>query len=151
MLAVIPSCSKGKEQVIADLQPLAQRLGTPLAVVCDGASELKAAIESLQTAEDSGSDERLRSGPLHLVDVKHRVASGLKRILAKNEVFEDFSKRVSRCAALIRQTELDHLLPPTRKDKCRFMNIHREIRWASMVLSQLERLPTCQSPSSERL
>lgn len=149
VLAVIPSCSKSKEQVIADLQPLVQRLGTPLAVVCDGASELKAAVESLQT-QPSGCDER-GSGPLHLVDVKHRIASGLKRRLAKDEVFEDFSKRVSRCAALIRQTELDHLLPPTRKDKCRFMNIHREIRWASMVLSQLDRRSTCRSRSSERL
>jgi len=151
VLAVIPSSSKGKEQVIADLKPLERRLGTPLAVICDGASELKAAVESLQTAQDTGSDERLSSGPLHLVDVKHRIASGLKRILAKDEVFEDFSKRVSCCAALIRQTELDHLLPPTRKDKCRFMNIHREIRWASMVLSQLDRLSACRSPSSERL
>ena len=151
VLAVIPSCSKRKEQVIADLKPLAQRLGTPLAVVCDGASELKAAVESLKTAEVTGSNESLGSGPLHLVDVKHRIASGLKRILSKNEVFEEFSKRATHCAALIRQTELDHLVPPTRKDKCRFMNIHREIRWASMVLSQLDRLSASQCSSAERL
>ena len=154
VLAVLPSESKGKEQVIAQLEPLADRLGTPLAVVCDGAGELKAAVESLKTSQKT--DETVAHGslpesPLHLVDVKHKISSGLKRVLGKDEAFEKFSKRISRCASQIRQTELDHLVPPTRKDKCRFMNIHREIRWATMVLSQLDRRAQCESPFSVRL
>lgn len=154
VLAVLPSSSKSKEQVIAELKPLSESLGTPLAVVCDGASELKAAVESLQNSHHAGEtlgDASTPSGPAHLVDVKHKIASGLKKLLAGDKVFEDFSKRTSRCAAKIRQTELDHLVPPTRKDKCRFMNIHREIRWAAMVLSQLDRRANCKEPSSERL
>ncbi|GAA5511279.1 hypothetical protein [Novipirellula caenicola] len=151
VLAVLPSHSKSKEQVIADLQPLSERLGTPLAVVCDGASELRAAVESLQNTDPTPAEEASRSGPVHLVDVKHKIASGLKRLLAGDQVFEDFSKRTGQCAAWIRQTELDHLVPPTRKDKCRFMNIHREIRWARMVLRQLDQKADCNDAFSVRL
>jgi len=157
VLAVLPAQSRNKQQVIDQLAPLAERLGQPLAVVCDGASELKAATESLQNTADiaeNAADVERKANPVsvvHLVDVKHKIASGLKRLLAGDEVFNDFSRRAAASAARIRQTDLDHLQPPHRKDKCRFMNIQREIRWAKMVLAHLDRYANSRDEYAELL
>ena len=125
VLAVLPSACRKKEQVTEQLASVAENFGKPIAVLSDGATELHAACKSLEK-------------PVHISDLKHRISNGLKKRLGGDQTFVDFSCRVAKSAASIRQTELDHLQPPRRKDKCRFMNIHREIDWANMVLKQLD-------------
>lgn len=125
VLAVLPSTSRKKEQVAEQLKGVAEKFGQPIAVLSDGATELHWAIKDMEK-------------PVSISDLKHRISNGLKKQLGSDEDFVDFSSRVAKSAASIRQTELDHLQPPRRKDKCRFMNIHREIDWARMVLKQLD-------------
>jgi hypothetical protein len=143
VMAVLPGESRNKEIVTEQLQELSKQLGLPLAILSDGASELKAAINKL--AENAGKTV------INISDIKHRISCGLKSLLSGEEDFQDFFALAGATAATIRQTELDHLQPPRRKDKCRFMNIHREIDWATMVLSELDRRAEGSDEYTQRL
>jgi hypothetical protein len=136
-MAVLPTALRTKEEVARQLQELAARLGLPLCVVCDGASELHEGVKSL---------ERLGFQGVCLDDVKHKIAGVLKRTLGRDPQFLAFEAKLGPTSAALQQTELDHLLPPRKKQKCRFMNFDRLIDWAMMVERQL-----AAASASERL
>ncbi len=85
--------------------------------------------------------------------MKHIAANLLKKILGQDKRFTQFESQVGKLTACIQQTELDHFLPPTKKTKCRFMNIDKLIDWAEMVRFHLKtpQAPDNQSVSAERL
>jgi hypothetical protein len=97
-------------------------------VLCDGASELHEGVRSLEPLGFQGEC---------LDDVKHKIASVLKRTLGRDQQFLAFEARLGPTTAALQQTELDHLLPPRKKQKCRFMNFDRLIDWATMIERQL--------------
>jgi hypothetical protein len=66
-----------------------------------------------------------------------RIAARLKIIPGKSERWIEFERKVGCTIAQLQQTELDHLMPPARKPKCRFMNLHRIVRWSTGVLNRL--------------
>ncbi|MFM7165563.1 MAG: hypothetical protein ACKO3T_09980, partial [Planctomycetaceae bacterium] len=39
--------------------------------------------------------------------------------------------KVGSSIAQLQQAELDHLMPPARKQKCRFMNLQRIVGWST--------------------
>lgn len=127
-LAVCPAESRTKEDVGRQLREVASRLGVPLCVLCDGARELHEGVKSLETLGFQG---------VCLDDVKHKIASVLKRTLGRDERFLAFEARLGQTTAALQQTELEHLSPPRKKQKCRFMNLDRLIDWATMVERQL--------------
>lgn len=118
------------------------RLGMPLAILSDGARELHEGAECLKTAGFQG---------VHLDDIKHKVSNLLKKRLGQNERFRKFSAQLGRTTASIQQTELDHLLPPRKKEKCRFMAFGQLIDWATVMEHQLSFATTSQAEGSKRL
>ncbi len=54
---------------------------------------------------------------LCLYDTKHRIAVRLKIIPGKSERWIEFKGKVGCTIAQLQQTELDHLMPPARKQK----------------------------------
>ena len=143
-LAVIPTASRTKEQVGEALLELADKVGAPISIVCDGARELH---EGVKWLENKGFEVVL------VDDMKHIAANLLKKILGQDKRFTQFESQVGKLTACIQQTELDHFLPPTKKTKCRFMNIDKLIDWAEMVRFHLKtpQAPDNQSVSAERL
>lgn len=137
VLAVLPTKSRRKEDVSAQLENVAQQFGQPLAVLCDGASELNDGVASLNNGDFRG---------ITLNDVKHKVANLLKKELGKDERWKKFESYMGTTTAAIQQTELEHLMPPRKKLKCRFMNFDRQIDWACRVTNYLQ-----LNPSSPRL
>lgn len=129
VLAVLPTRTRGKEEVSSQLHEVAAKFGEPMAVVCDGASELREGVASLKDVGFQG---------VCLSDVKHRIASLLKKQLGSDERWKKFESQLGTTTAAIQQTELEHLLPPRKKQKCRFMNFHRLIDWATGVLALLQ-------------
>lgn len=129
VLAVSPAPSRCKEEVRKQLQAVAVEFGSPVATICDGASELREAIGTLKNEDFSG---------ICLHDTKHRISSRLKISLGKSERWIKFESRIGQSIALLQQTELDHLLPPARKRKCRFMNLHQIVGWANNILIRLQ-------------
>ena len=122
VLAVSPAPSRRKEEVQKQLQAVAYEFGHPFATICDGASELREAVATLKNEEFSG---------ICLYDTRHRIAARLKFTLATFERWIEFEGKVGSSIAQLQQTELDHLMPPARKQKCRFMNLHRIVGWST--------------------
>lgn len=127
-LAVLPTSSRDKEEVAKQLSDVATKFGTPLAVLSDGARELHEGVRCLQSEGFSG---------VHLDDIKHKVANLLKKLLRNDERWKAFSAKLGTTTAAIQQTELEHLLPPRKKEKGRFMDFGRLIDWAKMIEYQL--------------
>lgn len=114
-----------REDVSREFADLAKRCGNPLAVLTDGAVELREGAEILQDS---------RPGTLILRDFKHRAANILKSLVGKSASFLRFTTLVGQTRCAIQQTELAHFTPPSPKPKSRFMNLAATLRWATLVL-----------------
>ena len=117
------------------LDELTEKIGVPMSIVVDGASELHEGIKASQ-----------KQGKTVLVmdDIKHKAANILKHVLGKNTVFKDFESQLRTTTAQIQQTELAHLLPPKKKSKCRFMTLSPLLRWQRMIQHHLSYPNTAQ-------
>lgn len=143
-LAVVPTLSRTKEQVGEALVELADQTGAPISIASDGAAELH---EGVKWLENKGFEVVL------VADVKHLAANLLKKTLGQDKRFTQFDGQIGKTTACIQQTELDHFLAPTKKTKCRFMNLDKLIDWAEMVRFHLKtpRAPGNRDVSAERL
>lgn len=128
VLELSPGTSWKREDMAEAYEQLAQQCGAPLAVLVDGAVELREGAEILQ---------KTRKNMLILGDFKHFAANVLKKIVGTDERFSQFSTRLGRTRSAIQQTELAHFTPPSPKPKARFMNLEPTLRWAKMVSWQL--------------
>lgn len=141
-LAVMPTKSRDKVEVERQLTELAKRHGRPLAILSDGARELHEGALGLKTLGFQG---------VHLDDIKHKISNLLKKKLGSDERFKAFLAKLGQTTTSIQQTELEHLLPSRKKEKCRFMSFGPMIDWATMVEHQLATRKSRDAKSSERL
>jgi hypothetical protein len=125
VLAVLPGTQWKKEDMARIYAEVAERFGTPRAVVCDGASELR---EGVEMADWPG-----KKRPIVLRDFKHQLANRFEKLLGKNDDFQRFNKHVQETRNQTQQTELASLTPPSQKQKARFMNLQPTIQWAQMA------------------
>jgi hypothetical protein len=129
VLAVEPGVTWKREDMARAYGKLADKYGTPLGVVVDGAVELSEGAEVLQ---------KRGKNVIILGDFKHYAANVLKKIVGADEQFAAFMSQVGCTRSTIQQTELGHLTPPSPRPKARFMNLAALLRWAQMVLWQLD-------------
>jgi hypothetical protein len=125
VLEVKPGNQWKTEDMQQEYEALADRHGTPRAVLVDGAPELREGAKSLT--------ER-RSDTLVLRDFKHYAANVLKSLLGKDERFQEVGGKIGQTRSAIQQTELAHLNPPRPKQKARFMNLSSKIGWMTMIV-----------------
>ena len=128
VLLVEPGVCWKREDVGRVYQKLANRIGSPLAVLADGAVELREGAENLKKPEGK---------VIFLGDFKHYAANVMKKVVGGSARFDEFMSRIGRTRSAIQQTELSHFTPLTPKPKARFMNLAATLRWAEMVLWQL--------------
>jgi len=128
VLAVTPGSDWKREDVAKQYELLADRIGTPMGIVTDGAVELR---ESVSGLENSGKIVMM------FRDFKHVAANEFKRELEKDPQFSKFTTKLGQCRCAIQQTDLGHFNPPSLKTKARFMNLEAILHWAEMVLWQL--------------
>lgn len=128
VLAVEPGVSWKRDDMARAYDELADRIGAPLAVVVDGAVELREGAEILRTH---------RENVFILGDFKHYAANVLKNIVGEDTRFSSFTSQAGSTRSAIQQTELGHLTPPSPRPKARFMNLAATLTWARMVLWQL--------------
>ena len=125
VLAVEPDTAWKREDMVRAYAELAQRFGTPRAVLVDGAAELRDGAEVLKSQ---------RADTLVLGDFKHKAANVLRSVVGDDERFAEFQTQVGQTRSAIQQTELAHLVPPGKRPKARFMNLASTLHWAAMVL-----------------
>jgi hypothetical protein len=128
VLAIVPGQSWKKEDVEREYQKLAQQIGPPVYLLCDGAVELREPAEKL---------EKDGQKTIVLGDLKHQAANVLEKEIGRSERFKTFMSDVGLTRNRIQQTELSHFAPPPIKQKSRFMNLGSVLNWASMVLHHL--------------
>lgn len=129
VLAVVPGTQWKREDVAEQYRALSEIVGTPKMLLTDGAVELR---ESVQVLEKDGKQ------PVLLRDMKHFAANELERMIGKTEAFQAVMACLGRTRSSIQQTELSHFTPPSQKPKARFMNLGATLRWAEMILWQLD-------------
>ena len=129
VLAIVPGERWKREDVQREYQRLAEKIGPPVYLLCDGAVELREPAETL--IKDGKKTVVLR-------DLKHHAANLLEKQIGRNERFKSFLTSVALTRSRIQQTELSHFMPPPLKHKSRFMNLSCLLRWSAMVLQHLE-------------
>ncbi|TWT94365.1 hypothetical protein [Neorhodopirellula pilleata] len=129
VLAIVPGESWKKEDVEREYQKLAERIGPPVYLLCDGAVELR------EPAEKLGKNGQKT---IVLGDLKHHAANVLEKEIGRDERFQSFMSQVGLTRNRVQQTELSHFAPPPIKQKSRFMNLGSLLNWASMVLHHLD-------------
>jgi hypothetical protein len=135
LLTVRPGTAWKREDVAAVYGELAEQYGTPRAVLCDGAVELRDGAKCLQNK---------RPDTIVLNDFKHKAAIFLKAAVGDLPRFAEFNTHLGKTRSAIQQTELAHLTPPAQKNKARFMNLASTLDWAAAVLWLLDH-PEAQS------
>jgi hypothetical protein len=107
-----------------EYQKLAERIGPPRYLLCDGAVELR---EPADVLEKEGRK------PIVLGDLKHHAANVFEKQIGRSDRFATFVSQVGLTRNRIQQTELSHFVPPPMKQKSRFMNLGPLLRWGEMV------------------
>ena len=128
LLMLEPAVNWKTDDVAAAYQRLAEKASHPLAVITDGASELRDSVETLRNQ---------RKNTILLSDFKHFAANVLKKVVGGDERFGEFTSQTGRTRSAIQQTELAHLTPVSPRPKARFMNLSATLGWANMVLWHL--------------
>ena len=125
VLEVKPGDSWKTADMEREYEALADRHGTPRAVLVDGAVELREGAKCLK---------KRREDLIVLRDFKHYAANVVKSLIGNNERFKEVSGKIGSTRSSIQQTELAHLSPPSPKQKARFMNLSRTLAWLTMIL-----------------
>jgi len=125
VLEVKPGDSWKTADMEREYEALADRHGTPRAVLVDGAVELREGAEGLK---------KRREDVLVLRDFKHYAANVVKSLIGNDERFKEVGGKIGSTRSSIQQTELAHLTPPSPKPKARFMNLSNTLAWLTMIL-----------------
>jgi hypothetical protein len=129
VLIVQPGTQWKTDDVAKAYEKLAEKYGVPMALVVDGAPELRDAAEVLQ---------KQRPEMLVLNDFKHKAANIMKATVGKDEQFTKFSSLLGSTRNAVQQTELAHLRPPSSRPKSRFMNLATILHWAALIMWLLD-------------
>jgi hypothetical protein len=107
------------------LESVSQKVGTPLQIISDHASNLRKGIQLFQSYHP------------HLIstyDVTHALANLLKKELFSHDIFSAFLSDCHHCRLQLQQTELAFASPPSQRTQCRFFNLDRLLNWATHLL-----------------
>ena len=125
VLEVKPGDSWKTADMEREYAALADRHGTPRAVLVDGAVELREGVKCLKTR---------REDVIVLRDFKHYAANVMKSLIGNDVRFKEVGGKIGSTRSSIQQTELAHLTPPSPKQKARFMNLSNILAWLTMTL-----------------
>ena len=82
-------------------------------------------------------------------DVKHKVATVLKRELGAARAWQEFSTPATQTIARVQQTALAALAPPRQRRKARYMNVGELVAWGRrMVRSWMRRVASGRDGTS---
>jgi len=144
-IMLLQPVQQSNAQIVAkQLEQVARDSGAPRAILSDQCRELGNAVELFQADHP---------GTLRLNDIKHRLALLLERQLKPDPRWSEFLQACQQMRKKSQQTTLAFLMPPTTKEKARFMNLGEMIRWATSTLRFLEQpqMPPGITLDQERL
>lgn len=129
VLALEPMRHSTGPKVQAHLEQAVGQTGVPRAILSDGGKDLKNAVAGFQRAHPEVAD---------LSDIKHKMATLVKAELKADARWSSFVPAVGRTKSQLQQTDLACLMPPSPKEKARYMNLGELVNWARRVLNYLD-------------
>jgi hypothetical protein len=118
------------ESIAALLQKVIARIGSPVAYLKDGGTDLGKALRLLNEKGLPG---------VSIEDISHFVANLLKHQYQEHPMFDVFIRACAKVSRMLKQSILACLAPPKVSTKARFMNLHRLVKWAARVLKHSPR------------
>lgn len=112
------------ELIEKKLDELIEKVGNPIQIVADHASDLASGIKRYQQNHQE---------VIYTHDVTHGMALILKHELSKTQKYQAFLKKCHQCRQELQQTELSFLSPPKPRSKCRYFNVERLVNWAIKI------------------
>jgi len=133
LLNLTPMEQSTGKAVAVQLQETRTRTGIiPAAVLSDEGAELKSGMALFR-----GGSPEVRDVP-HVHDIKHKAATILKKELHDDKTWQSFVTRSNRTKLQVTLTQLAFLVPPSLKNKARYMNLDTLVEWGCRVLAYLD-------------
>ncbi len=129
LLNLTPMEQSTGEKVHEQLLATIEMTGVPRAILSDGGSDLKRAMELLHTTHGKVA---------HVYDIKHKTALFLKSAFQVDSRWAEFVTKSNKTRLGITQTALAFLNPQTLKTKARYMNLDVLVDWAVKALCYLD-------------
>jgi hypothetical protein len=128
-IALLPVVKSNGAVVYEQLESIVEKTGVPRSIVGDYGSDIKAGIEKFCLKYQ---------GTAYIYDMKHKMASLLKKMLHGNERWELMKRLSKKTKQQIHQTPLAALAPPAQRTKARYMNTEFLLNWATKILLFIE-------------
>lgn len=133
LLKLVPMEQSTAVAVAEQLEATRKEMGvTPVAVLSDEGAELKSGM-ALFRAQSAPA----RRVP-HVFDIKHKAAILLKRELHDDPTWQSFVTHTNRTKLQTTLTELAFLVPPSLRNKARYMNLDTLVAWGTRALAYLD-------------
>lgn len=135
---------KYEDMEIIDLQPVEsstgeivhqqlvdniKKTGVPKAIVSDMGADIRSGVERFQ---------KIYPQSVHIYDLKHKMATIVKKILLSDEQWTLFKKFANFVVRKLQNTALAGYRPPRQRQKARYMDISNLVKWAQGVLIQYD-------------
>jgi hypothetical protein len=127
-IELIPVKKSNGDIVYTQLETAKNKTGIPRAIIGDYGSDIKLGIEKFCGAHNE---------TCYIYDVKHKMASLLKRVLTKDNQWELFINLATKTKQQVQQTALACLAPPKQRSKARYMNTEYLLDWGANALRLL--------------
>ena len=129
VLALEPVAKSDGPIVQKQLQETASKAGVPRAIVSDHGTDIKRGIEAFQLDHPN---------TVGLYDIAHKMAILVKRELAVDEHWSTYLQNIGQAKQCLQQTSLAYLMPPTPKNKARYMNLEPLVNWGTNTLAYVD-------------
>ncbi len=127
-IEMIPVTKSNGDIVYNQLESTISKTGIPRAIVGDYGSDIKLGAQKFCEAHKECC---------YIYDVKHKMASLLKRELTQDSQWESFIALATKAKQQVQQTDLAGLAPPKQRVKARYMNTEYLIDWGNNMLKLL--------------
>lgn len=128
-IAICPVTQSNGEIVYQQLEDARKRTGVPREILSDQGSDLHKGIRQFCQAHPE---------TCFVYDIKHKVATVLKRELGREPAWQEFSTLATQTLARVQQTTLAALAPPRQRRKARYMNVGELVAWGGRILQYLD-------------
>jgi hypothetical protein len=133
LMDLTPMAQSTGEAVAEQLEQTIKRTGiVPACVLSDEGAELKSGMALLRERLPAARDVP------HQYDIKHKVATFLKKELHQDPTWQSFVTRTNRTKLGVTLTPLAFLVPPGLKNKARYMNLDTLVEWGKRALAYLD-------------
>lgn len=128
-IAIGPVSQSNGEIVYQQLEAARKQTGVPREILSDQGSDLHKGIRQFCQAHPETCS---------VYDIKHKVATVLKRELVAERTWQEFSAQATQTIARVQQTPLAALAPPRQRRKARYMNVSELVAWGGRIVQYLE-------------